>query len=363
MCSLTPLFHNLFDRQEEKGHHLSVYVPISYDYDEENIAASGDYTTIDRTFHQWERYIFHLKHYRVLKSLFNLYDFKQFDLVHAHSLFSNGWLAWKIHQKFDLPYVVAVRSADVRTFFAKAFWLRPLGQRILEDAEEIFFISANTYNEVFDRYIPSSKIAELKAKSHILPNGIEDFWHENKANHKSLDTHKPLEIVAVGKLLPEKGLPHLGDWVKRYHEEVSPAHLTVIGQNWNETIHQELLDNPVVTYLPPTDAKGLTKVYQDKDIFALLSTRETFGLVYVEAMSQGLPVLYTAGEGFDGYFPNHEIGERIDVHDFDTFRKGIERILASYPHYVHHALKESDRFDWDQITSSYLKLYEEVLNR
>lgn len=38
------------------------------------------------------------------------------------------------------------------------------------------------------------------------------------------------------------------------------------------------------------------------------SHKETFGLVYAEAMSQGLPIIYTKNQGFDGQFPDGYVG-------------------------------------------------------
>ena len=68
----------------------------------------------------------------------------------------------------------------------------------------------------------------------------------------------------------------------------------------------------------------LQAVYAQNSIFAMPSLAETFGLVYVEAMSQGLSVLYTKGEGIDGLFEEH-IGEAVTP----KHSKGFERIAYS----------------------------------
>ena len=46
------------------------------------------------------------------------------------------------------------------------------------------------------------------------------------------------------------------------------------------------------------------------DIFIMPSYHETFGLVYAEAMSQGLPVIYTKGQGFDGFFEDGKVEKK-----------------------------------------------------
>jgi glycosyltransferase involved in cell wall biosynthesis len=51
--------------------------------------------------------------------------------------------------------------------------------------------------------------------------------------------------------------------------------------------------------------------YRNSDIFIMPSYNETFGLVYIEAMSQGLPIIYTQNEGVDGYFKEGSVGYSV----------------------------------------------------
>ena len=42
----------------------------------------------------------------------------EYSLIHAHSLFSNGYIAMRIKQDYGIPYIVAVRNTDVNTFLS-----------------------------------------------------------------------------------------------------------------------------------------------------------------------------------------------------------------------------------------------------
>jgi len=53
------------------------------------------------------------------------------------------------------------------------------------------------------------------------------------------------------------------------------------------------------------------------------SITETFGLVYAEALSQGLPVLYTRGQGFDRQFEEGEVGYAVDCFDDRMHKKQL----------------------------------------
>ena len=74
----------------------------------------------------------------------------------------------------------------------------------------------------------------------------------------------------------------------------------------------------------------LLSQYRQNDIFILPSKKESFGLVYAEAMSQGLPVIYTKGQGFDGQYPEGEIGYHINPNDSMDIANKILLIVGNY---------------------------------
>ncbi|MBR7926837.1 glycosyltransferase [Aerococcaceae bacterium zg-ZUI334] len=360
--STSGLFKHLYERQVEEQYDIQVYVPISHQYPSDRIAATGEYTLVSRNHHHFDRYVFHLKHHRILKDLKQQYDSQAFDLVHAHSLFSNGWLAYQFTKKTDIPYVVAVRSTDIRTFFDKMPWLKAMGLKILKHAAKIIFISQNNFNEVFDHHIPNFMKDELLAKSQVIRNGIDAFWLDNRYENRPVGFHHPIRMVSVGKAIPEKRFVQLADMVKSYNDNIHPIELHVVGPAWNPKIVEQLNNHPVVHYHGPKSKEALLDFYRQMDIFALLSSPETFGLVYPEAMSQGLPVIYSKNEGFDSFFQNHQIGVSVDKNDELAFIKAIDYILNHYDTLSQQALVGATQFNWDSIHQEYKVLYDQIMN-
>lgn len=360
--STSGLFSELYDRQVASGLDIDVYVPISRQYPDEKLAATGNYTKVSRNHHQYDRYLFSLKHGKILRDLKKSYPIQNYDLVHAHSLFSNGWLAYKLWQSDQIPYIVAVRSADIRTFFGKMPWMRKTGLKILMAAQKVVFISKNGFREVMNHYIPKAYKREMMAKSVIIANGVNPFWLDNLNHNKSSQIQSPIQIISVGKTLYEKRFVELAQMVKDYQKK-HPIHLHIVGPNWDQAIVDQLKKYDHVTYHGPKDKEGLRDIFRQMDIFALLSSRETFGLVYVEAMSQGLPVLYTKDEGFDGYFEDGWVGVSVDIKDPQAFMRAMDQVIEAYPRFVQHALAESQKFEWDSINQTYLDLYDSLLKR
>lgn len=358
--STSGLYKQLYDRQVNKGLNIDVYVPVPFQYPDDRLAASGLYTNVSRNHQQLSRWVFPIKHYAILKDLKQSYDFERYDLVHAHSLFSNGWLALQLKKEYGLPYIVAVRNADLRTFFQRMPWMKQTGLTILNNAEQIIFISKNTYNEVYDKYIPQKLHTVLKDKSQIIPNGVADYWHDNKYTEKDSTLNHPLRIVTTGKVMKIKRFVQLAEMTADYSTHIYPAELHIIGPNWDDDVLKQLEAMPNVIYHGSKTQAEMAELYRQMDIFALLSYPETFGLVYVEAMSQSLPVIYTAGEGFDNFFPSRTIGVSVNRKDQIQFNNAVDYIVQNYKSISHNAVNSIGQFDWDRINQLYIELYQQI---
>ncbi len=87
------------------------------------------------------------------------------------------------------------------------------------------------------------------------------------------------------------------------------------------------------------------------------SITETFGLVYAEAMSQGLPVIYSKGQGFDQQFDNGQVGYAVNCFDINEISCRIQDILSNYNSISSNCLKNVSKFNWKKIIGDYVILY------
>lgn len=90
----------------------------------------------------WYKYAYHYKAFKLYKDLKRNVDLSSVNIIHAHTLFSDGVLAYKAHKEFGLPYVVAVRNTDVNDYIRLMRHCYHTGREILLNAEKVFFISA-----------------------------------------------------------------------------------------------------------------------------------------------------------------------------------------------------------------------------
>jgi glycosyltransferase involved in cell wall biosynthesis len=95
----------------------------------------------------------------------------------------------------------------------------------------------------------------------------------------------------------------------------------------------------------------------------MVSHSETFGLVYLEALSQGVPVIYTAEQGFDGIFKELEIGYGVDSKNIQNIMENIQKVIENY-HFLQKNIANIpfSQFEWKNIAMQYNDLYKSILS-
>ncbi len=110
-----------------------------------------------------------------------------------------------------------------------------------------------------------------------------------------------------------------------------------------------------------------TKLLKNYVAFLMPTRRETFGMVFIEALFSGLPLLYTKGWGIDGFFEPDEIGYACDPTRVDDIQAGVEHLLKHQERLKQsiaslHARGGLERFTRNHIIDAYRAGLERVLN-
>ena len=95
------------------------------------------------------------------------------------------------------------------------------------------------------------------------------------------------------------------------------------------------------------------------DAFIMVSKPETFGLVYVEALSQHLPIIYAAGQGF---YPDGFVGYPAEGGNAESIAEKIENLIKNYEAISNNVCSlELDRdFEWNNIGNKYINIYKNI---
>lgn len=357
----TVLYKNIYDLQAKFGHKITVFTSVPYGKVREKFDF-GSYTLIRENHGKYDRLFFHYKQTKILNDLKKSVEVDDFDLMHSHSLFTNGYIAMKIKEQFGVPYIVAVRDTDVNTFFSKMIHLRNLGVRIMNNASRIVFLSETYRNFTISTYVPEKLRMEMLNKSIVIVNGIDDFWHKNIAEPKTLSKQNDIRILQVGDLTKRKNLTTTIEAVELLIEQGLNVSLDVVGRSIDPKIMKLASEKKFVNYHGYLAKEELLATYRKNDIFVLPSITETFGLVYPEALSQGLPIIYSEGQGFDGQIAEGKVGYSVVPKSAQDICTKIMQIIKNYPEMSMKALESISIFNWDKIKSQYDYLYRDMIN-
>jgi glycosyltransferase involved in cell wall biosynthesis len=354
--STSKFYKNLYENQIKSGLDIDVFVPVPSAFENNNFDY-GEYSKISKNHNKYDRYIFHLKHNKIYNDVQKKYNIKEYSIIHAHSLFSNGYIAMRLKKQYGIQYVVAVRNTDVNLFFKKMIHLRKLGINILKEADQVIFLSVPYRDQTIEKYVPKHLQKAIYNKVSIIPNGIDNFWFMNIAT-----TKKPLEIpnlrlLQIGDINKNKNIETTVKAVDTLISNGYNVKLSIVGKVKDQKIYNKIKDLDYVDYLGYKSKEELINIYRENDIFILPSIHETFGLVYPEAMSQGLPVIYTRGQGFDGQFEDGEVGFSVDCFDENEIAKKTISLIDNYHQISENCIKYCDKFSWNQISDSYEALY------
>ena len=142
----------------------------------------------------------------MFKAAENEFDLTQFDFTHAYSLFSSGNCSYRLKLKYGVPYLVAIRDTDINVFLKYKPYLQKRGYNILKNASKIFFLSPSYEEDVVNRLIPPAERKDLLKKCEIVPNGIDDFWLNNRYMNRSvpIELTRNLHILSLLYILLQK---------------------------------------------------------------------------------------------------------------------------------------------------------------
>lgn len=309
------------------------------------------------------------KHHRILyfnkinyllKDLKEKINVKEIQCIHAHKLFSDGGVAYKLFKKYKIPYIVAIRNTDVNFFMKYKKHLKPYGQKILENASRVILLSPN-YEQVLQKHYPKG-FKKIYKKFQVIPNGMDSFWLENSLKHQ-VQLNEPIRLIYVGTFSKNKNIIKIIHATKELKEEYKMVLRLVGGGGNNEEKVKQVattVDKNIEIY-PWADKKALLGHYRDSDIFVMPSYRETFGLVYIEALSQGLPVVYSKGQGIDGYFKEGKVGFSVDPKDIGSIISAIKKIIVHYKKIQPTCVKACENFSWDEVAKEYKKIYKKCI--
>lgn len=296
--------------------------------------------------------------YRRLKPLLDRYvaDHGRPDVVHAHNLAAGGLIARRIHAELGIPYVVTEHTgtyvADSRSAIRDAALLAEAA------SEARSIISVGTQLASALREALAGRTA---ATFEVVPNVVDPGLLDGPLReHQGTFT-----VAGLGNLIPSKNYPLL---VQAFAKATLPGDSgLVIGGTGPESkrileVAGALGVSDRLTLPGHLDRPRVRDLLQGADLFAHPSNSESFGVVLIEAMALGLPVLATASYGPQDIV-TPDVGMLTPVGDVQTFADGLSEMYQRRREFDSHRLRQTcrERFGPEAFASRMLAIYRKAI--
>lgn len=246
---------------------------------------------------------------------------EQFDVLHLHEPFT------PMISVAALGYSVC---PTVGTFHAshskpRGYWLTKsiLKGSLLKRLDRKIAVSQAALNFV-SRHLPG--------EYEIVPNGVDIDHFNALAKPRPEYRDGMLNVVFVGRMEKRKGVYYLLKAYKRVKKEIPNCRLILVGPGtrlrgkYERMVEKEKLQDVVFTGFVPSSQ--LPAFYRSADVFCAPATGgESFGIILLEAMSCGVPVVASDIDGYNSVLTNNQEGLLVPPRNPESLAQAISLLL------------------------------------
>jgi glycosyltransferase involved in cell wall biosynthesis len=224
--------------------------------------------------------------------------------------------------------VFSVQGGDLKSHFANSFLGRFCGfifnKFVLKETDHFICISTSFRENLIRMGVSGSRIS-------LIYNSVDhdEINKEITGSTGVLPRKFPIRVVAAGRLVEQKGFDILLDAF--YLLKELPAELVILGEGpLRECILEQIrsLNFQTKVFLPGF-SKSIYEWFKDSDIFVSSSRWEPFGIVMLEAMALGLPIVATVTDGARDLVENGINGFTVDSWDPEPLAEAIRKLIQN----------------------------------
>ena len=284
------------------------------------------------------------------------------DIIHVH----HGWVIASIIAEFDIPYVITLHGTECQAFKNYKDYQEAV-LRGIHGAEVIVALTEDERAQAIDAYgLDPRRITVIKRGTDTGMFKPLDIDKKNLLRGYSIeDVDRPI-VFFGGRLTAQKGVDTLLRAAEIY-SQIDKKPITLIAgdgdlrQQLEELTRQLELDS--VYFLGAQNHEQMVKLFNVADVAAMPSIFRAFGLVALEALACGTPVIAGDTGGFT-QIVNNEVGCLLKPGDYETLaEKVIDFIRDGFKDKVRDKAVAYIRqnYSWDKTVENIENLYEQVL--
>ncbi len=296
--------------------------------------------------------------FKMIFDIKNLLDKEKYDIIHIHGalaptlplitlLFSNSTNIITFHASFDRSIGYESLRSPLRKFFSRI--------------DGVIAVSQEAKRSVY-RYFPG----EYK----IIPNGVDlkRFSPNNPKLENYIDGR--INLLFVGRQDPRKGIKYLYKAMDYIIEEISDVRLIVVGRGFLKKFYELSISDKArehIVFEDYVDWSLLPLYYSTVNLFVSPAIGgESFGIILLEAMASGVPVVASNIRGYRQVIKHKYNGYLVKPKDPKELADGIINVLKNKglrENLVKNGLEFVKRYSWENVTDEIIDFYYETLKK
>ncbi len=282
------------------------------------------------------------------------------DLIEAHKFTIEGLIGQDLAQEFKVPLICDIQGYTDINILKKKKSLRPRYAKIAKECVAVLPYAP----WVLDGF--EEMIGLDRDKCTCLP--VVPY----------IDKMSAAPVIKGDKLI---SVFHLDGWQNKNFEGMALAidklseirtgiTLDIYGSGSPKTLLalQKIIDSQGLQdrmrLMGAVENGNISEIMQEYCAFIMPSKSESYGLVYVEALFSGLPILLNANRGISGYYDLDSIGYGCNPHDIDDIANGMDHLLKNQKSLKDNIAKMQKDGAFDKLRKgAILKSYKSVIDK
>ena len=292
----------------------------------------------------------------------------KFDIIHIHDWltaeagisskhFLNKSLVSTVHST-EVGRSQGLHNPDSFLIDGIEWWMTYEAKRVIVCSNSVKWELESHFN------LPHDKVT-------VIPNGVEISNFNLNINREEVKRRygiKPNEriVLFIGRLVPQKGVDTLIKAVPLILQRHRDAKILIAGDGWSRTYLEELAKSmglgDHVRFLGFISDWELADLMVAADVLVVPSVYEPFGIVALEGMAAGTPVVATNIGGLSEIIEHDRTGVLVYPRNPESIAWGVNRVLSDHKYadwLVRNARKKVlEAYSWEEIAKRTVEVYE-----
>jgi len=291
------------------------------------------------------------------------------DIIHAYGFYiTTSLVAMMAAKHRSLPFLLTANDATVSLYGSAVkracsnIYNYTIGKLLILNSSRVIAVSRTNAEDLVNLGVAEQKIT-------VIPNGVklERFFD---GTSMGIEKNGPV-VLYVGRISEDKGIQCLMRAAPSVLKSFPHTKFLIVGEDYGylgklRALVSNLGMEKSVIFTGHLTGRQLVSVYRSADVFVLPSELEAFGIVVIEAMASGVPVIVSNCGGMKDIVRDGTNGFLFDVGDAMQLAEKIKLLLSNEEFrtkFVENGKKTvRERYTIEKVVDALEKLYEKTLN-